>query len=558
MRLCKVSVKNYRTLEDISVSFNGYYTAISGKNNAGKTSLIKCIRETFKDNLREFFYRSESGIDYREDKTQWVSGTPEIVFEYELSVGSSDDPGLFLFVEKMVEEKLHGEEISLTLRVIYKQKNETDCVAIVNGKELNSFTSKEILKKIQSSSLAFMHDSADRGVSYFGPRGRYLHELMFSKEELGQVSEEQKKLQKKIQSLSKAHKTELSDLLGHLEEKYEVEFTMPEGMFSGSVPFSINLKDKNVDVPLNDWGSGTKNKTQIMVSILQANRIRARGEEGRITPFVIIEEPESFLHPSAQAEFGRVLMDLANELKIQTIVTTHSPYMLCQSNVSSNVLLDRPLIRGKSKQTIVVAVEEKNWMTPFSETLGLDNKEFSSWKDVLLNGNQSVLLVEGDIDKKYIEHIGSLGIDGFKIPEGLEILPYDGKDALKNTILLKFMVEKFRKVLITFDLDAKLELEKIMSQIGLKEGSDYIAIGVDKAGKQCIEGLLPDKIISKVISQNPDTVMQLTSQDSKERKSAKNSLKNKYLAEFKADDNISIDDIKGFSTIFKTLDKIYQ
>jgi len=40
MRLSRVLVKNYRTLEDISVTFNGYYTAISGKNNAGKTSLI--------------------------------------------------------------------------------------------------------------------------------------------------------------------------------------------------------------------------------------------------------------------------------------------------------------------------------------------------------------------------------------------------------------------------------------------------------------------------------------------------------------------------------------
>lgn len=558
MRLSRVLVKNYRTLEDISVTFNGYYTAISGKNNAGKTSLIKCIRETFKDNLREFYYRPDLGVEYREDKTQWVAGTPDIVFEYELSVGSSDDPGLFLFAEKMVEEKLQGDQLCLVLRVIYRQKNETDCVAWVNGKELNSFTSKEILKKIQSSSLAFMHDSADRGMSYFGPRGRYLHELMFSKEELGQVSEEQKKLQKKIQSLSKVHKTELSDLLGHLEEKYEVEFTMPEGMFSGTVPFSINLKDKNVDVPLNDWGSGTKNRTQIMVSILQANRIRSRGEEGRITPFVIIEEPESFLHPSAQAEFGRVLMDLANELKIQTVVTTHSPYMLCQSNVSSNVLLDRPLVRGKSKQTVVVEVEEKNWMTPFSETLGLDNNEFSSWKDVLLNKNQCVLLVEGEIDKKYIEHIGSLGIEGFKVPDGLEILPYEGKDALKNTILLKFMVEKFKKVLITFDLDAKSELEKVMGQIGLKEGCNYIAVGVDKAGKQCIEGLLPERIISKVVSQNSDLVMQLTSQDGKERKSAKNALKSRYLAEFKADNSIGVDDIKAFSPIFKTLEKVYQ
>jgi putative ATP-dependent endonuclease of the OLD family len=558
MRLNKVSVKNYRTLEDVSVTFNGYYTAISGKNNAGKTSLIRCIRETFKDNLREFFYRPDSEVEYREDKTQWVVGTPEIVFEYELTVGSSDDPGLFLFVEKMLEQKLPDAQMMLVLRIMHKQKNETSCLVWVDGKELNSYSSKEILKKIQASSLAFMHDSADRAVSYFGPRGRYLHELMFSKQELSQLSEEQQRLQKKIANLSKAHKTELSDLLGHLEEKYEVEFTVPDGMFSGAVPFSINLKDKSVDVPLNDWGSGTKNRTQIMVSILQANRIRSRGDEGRITPFVIIEEPESFLHPSAQAEFGRVLMDLADELKIQTIVTTHSPYMLCQRSVSSNVLLDRQIVRGKSKQTMVVEVQEQNWMEPFSDILGLDNKEFSSWKHVLLNGNQSVLLVEGEIDKKYIEHINALGIDGFKLPEGIEIVPYEGKDALKNTILLKFIVEKFKRVIITFDLDAKSELERTMQQIGLKEGQDYIAVGVDKSGRQCIEGLLPERVIAKVVSENTDLVMQMGAADSKDRRSAKSALKGRYLAEFKSDAAIGADDLKGFAYLFKALSKAYE
>jgi hypothetical protein len=37
----------------------------------------------------------------------------------------------------------------------------------------------------------------------------------------------------------------------------------------------------------------------------------------------MIEEPECFLHPSAQAEFGRILRDLAEEFQVQVIITTH-------------------------------------------------------------------------------------------------------------------------------------------------------------------------------------------------------------------------------------------
>ena len=40
MKLDEVLVQNYRTLENVKVTFSGYYTAISGQNNAGKTTLM--------------------------------------------------------------------------------------------------------------------------------------------------------------------------------------------------------------------------------------------------------------------------------------------------------------------------------------------------------------------------------------------------------------------------------------------------------------------------------------------------------------------------------------
>lgn len=463
------------------------------------------------------------------------------------------DPGLFQFVEKFIEKSIPLSTISLRTKISTTSKEDTSCTCEVNGSAVSDFSAKEILQKLTSSNLAFLHDSTSRDLTSVIGRGHFLQELIFSPAERKQLSDEQKRLQNKVKSISRAHKGELSELLGHLEDKYEVEFTLPDGMFTGTLPFSINLNDKNVDVPLDDWGSGTKNRTQIMMSLLQANRIRSKDDQNRITPIVMIEEPESFLHPSAQAEFGRVLRTLANDLKIQTIVTTHSPYMLCQENVSANVLLTRRLHRGKLKETQRVALEEDTWMEPFSEILGLDNSEFTAWKEILSTGKNCVLLVEGELDKKYLEHIHSLKLPGFQLPEGLDIVAYEGKDALKNTILLKFIIQKFKKVFVTFDLDAKQELEKTMHQIGLKDGEDYLAVGVNKPGKQCIEGLVPDRILSVVYSTQTDLVMQLSAQDPKERKSAKSSLKQKILAAFQSDKAISNEDLKAFSSLFKSI-----
>lgn len=554
MKIDKVAVQNYRTLENIEIEFKGYYTAISGQNNAGKTTLIKVLRETFKDNLRErYSFDRDEEISYREDKTQWVSGTPDMVFDYFISIDKESDPGLFQFIEKFHEKPIPQPKITLRTKVSHNVKDEVACTCQVNGVDLSDYASKEILQKIKSSNLAFVHDSAAREHAIFFGRRRFLHELIFSPTERKQLSEEQKRLQNKVKKISRAHKTELSEILGYLEDKHEVEFAIPDGMFTGTLPCAINLKDRNVDVPLDDWGSGTKNRTHIMMSMLQAHRIQSKDDQNRITPFVMIEEPESFLHPSAQAEFGRVLRKLANDLKIQTIVTTHSPYMLSQENVTSNVLLVRRQCRGKLKATELADLQEDTWMEPFSEILGLDNSEFKAWKEVLGSEKNCVLLVEGDIDRKYLEHIHSLNLPGLQLPEGLEIVSYEGKDALKNTILLKFIIEKFKRIFLTFDLDAKLELEKTMQQIGLQEGEDYLAIGDEKPGKQCIEGLLPERILSTVYSQNTDLVMQLTAQDSKDRKSAKSALKQKILSAFQAESEITSDEIKGFRNLFKCL-----
>lgn len=560
MKIERIEVKNYRTLEDVRVNFDGYYSAISGQNNAGKTSLIRVLSNTFKDNSREiFFVRDDDGqISYREDKTQWVSGEPDISVTYFVKVSRSLDPGLFGFIEKFSEREFKGGETSIKLSVIATKDEQEKFSVEVEGDLLESFESTEIFKKIKSSNLAFIHDSSDARSTFYAPRGHTFNELMFSPEEKEEIAKEQGKIQKKIKSISKSHKAELSKLLGHLEDSYDVEFTIPEGMLSRTVPFRINLKDKNVDIPLDDWGSGTKNRTQIMMSILQANRIKAEVDENRITPMVIIEEPESFLHPSAQAEFGRVLRNLANELQIQTIVTTHSPYMLCQENIKSNILLNRKLYRGKLKETIVVDVDAGNWMQPFSDILGLNNMEFEPWKHALSANKDAIVLVEGDIDKKYIDHIRKLSLKGFDLPDDVEIIPYDGKDALKNTVLLKFMVQKFNKVYFTFDLDAKAELSRSMAQLGLIEESDYMAIGLEDSGKDCIEGLLPSAVHASVYSSNPDLVMKMSSQDGKARKSAKNGLKAKMLEEFLNKGDLTSEDIKLFKPLFKNIRKWYS
>lgn len=56
---------------------------------------------------------------------------------------------------------------------------------------------------------------------------------------------------------------------------------------------------------------------------------------------VLLEEPETSLHPSAQFELGKYLVDVAERRKLQLLVTTHSEYLLLALPQKSRVYLKR-------------------------------------------------------------------------------------------------------------------------------------------------------------------------------------------------------------------------
>src|SRR5262249_13970098 len=130
------------------------------------------------------------------------------------------------------------------------------------------------------------------------------------REELEKVKTQ---VNKALQKIARKHQKTMTELLGRLEEKYEVGLTTPTFDLD-YLPLNIALGEKSQRVPLDEWGSGTRNRTMILLTLFRARRIiETKGTESKTTPIIIIEEPESFLHPSAQAEFGRVLQDLSEE-----------------------------------------------------------------------------------------------------------------------------------------------------------------------------------------------------------------------------------------------------
>src|SRR5690606_234245 len=59
---------------------------------------------------------------------------------------------------------------------------------------------------------------------------------------------------------------EFSDLLGRLEDKYEVDLSLPQLTLEG-MPLMISLGEKGKRQPLREWGAGTRNQTMILIRL---------------------------------------------------------------------------------------------------------------------------------------------------------------------------------------------------------------------------------------------------------------------------------------------------
>lgn len=556
MKILSIKSKNFRTLKDITVDFSTEYCTISGKNNAGKSGIIRLLMALFKKGGEFPWTRDEYDIDYSVDKTQWEKQENAIVVEYALELSKIDDSSLVSFIEKMSEKTINTDIIQLVIKYEVEPKGRIKIKILINGEEAEEKSAREIDSKIKESNLLFLYNSTTPRMEHFIVSGRHhsLYDYVLSAEEKKELETASKNIDAKLKRLARAHKEDLNKILGRLSEKYDVEFSLPEGLATRRMPLGVKLKDRHVVVSLDDWGSGTQNRTHIMMSILKANRIKStESAANKITPIVVIEEPESFLHPSAQAEFGEVLWSLAADLKIQVIVTTHSPYMLNRDLPSANILLCRKIKRNKSYETFRVDTNGDNWMAPFADHLGINSQDFKTWKPLFSTYKDKIILVEGEIDKEYFQFIRSL--DATSFDEDIEVVPYGGKDTLKNSILVKFVLSKFDQVFITYDLDAHDECKKALERIGLKEKINFYPLGKSSSGLKDIEGLLPTRITSEVNGKESDLIAKLRSSDSGERKSAKNELKKKYLEEFKNHSDYSEEELQEFSKVISIIKK---
>ncbi|MEZ7526180.1 ATP-dependent nuclease [Cloacibacterium normanense] len=565
MKILKIKAENYRSLEDVEIEFNEFYNAISGKNNCGKSNIIKSILSFLTYDLRFFAPLSSGPINFAADYPSWkikdkIKDSIKIVIDLELD--KEDDAGVYKFINELIfkeKDKDDLQKVNLKIEAEHKADSSNTITNIFfSGVKIDDeYKREELLNRIRSSESVIFHNSTENEPFFFSQRRRDSLSSYLTAEDLESITNKKNVLETTLKKSLRKHQAEFSSLLGRLTEKYDVSLGIPN-LNIDKESIEISLKEKGIEVSLEDWGSGTKNSTLILLNLMNAKRIQeSTNISKRLTPIVIIEEPESFLHPSAQAEFGRILQDLAREFKIQIIVATHSPYLLSHKEPKANLLLERDLA-SKNKGSKLVDTAGEKWYEPFALSLGVSGEDFGPLKSTIFSDKSDIILVEGSSDKTYFELLKQDKHGKNKLNFEGEIFPYGGAGNLKNNILLKFIKERFKRFIVTIDLDKISEIRTNFASLGLTENKEYLVIGKNQTGKKCIEGLLPDEIFGNIYTENI-VLVRGSMENSNEGKDARNKLKAKILEKFIEEDKKNNNEIyKDFFPLVHKLNKIFK
>lgn len=326
MKLSKLYIKGFRNFKEATINFNNQ-SLIIGANDVGKTNLLYALRilldRGFSDldlELKEsdfYAYEETNEViitaffdDIKEDcilsKMKGdISGDGNLVIKY---LATKGEDYKFFCGKSDADEDLHEYAIPYYRKVLN--------IKYINSKRdfwgyINK--TKNILlqqaKEDRSAETIDMDDALYKQISdKLKEVDLQIPELSYVKNATEQINEE------------------LNKLAIHNQEQKVVFDTASTD--TDSVINKISITSKHGDKKLLIGGEGRLNQIYLSLWASQ-NRISEYSNEVSI---LCVEEPEAYLHPHQQRELARYLCQV---LKGQVILTSHSPYIVCEFSPNS-------------------------------------------------------------------------------------------------------------------------------------------------------------------------------------------------------------------------------
>jgi predicted ATP-dependent endonuclease of OLD family len=383
MKLSYISIANYRSITDAYKIDLSNLTVLLGKNNEGKTNIIKAINLGM-DILRnmELYHRrrfiSKQLYDWHEDfpislQLSKKLKNKQTTIRMDFTMNEAETNSFHSLVNSNINGQLSiyvkiNEDNSLSVTIPKRGKN----AKAISSKILS--ISKFICQKFDVQYIPAVRSESDayNAISDLVDAELSSIEDQTYKDSIEYIEKMQKErldlLASKVKKPLETFLPQIKSISLYMADRYRRSSFLTRK--------SVNIEiDDGVLTSLSNKGDGVKSLATIaMLSQVSTNKDR----------LVIVDEPENHLHPEAIRYIDSVLCDLAKQN--QVLISTHSPIFVNRNSITSNIIVET----GKAQKA--------DRIDTIRSTLGVicsDNLMYSDY----------VVVVEGPTDRNLLNKL---------------------------------------------------------------------------------------------------------------------------------------------------------
>ncbi|MBU0666826.1 MAG: AAA family ATPase [Nanoarchaeota archaeon] len=455
MKIKKLLIKNYKSIEKLEIDNLNDLNIYIGKNDAGKSNIIKALDLLFNANpqtnwqqpkitteneLETIYDKEIKYLFFKKDEPE-----AEITAYIEVKKQELEKLGLQLdlknnyelvFSRKICTEnnttKVSIEFIRLDKKIILRTSDEKERFLTKKGNYTNNyeeFIGKNLLLELQNQ---FILVPANRNIIRDPtPNSEKNQVEQYIKDSLIKLANSEDKDKKLLFEQFKIFIDNISPLI---EEVQSVEH-------EGKIHDLKFLSGEKTEIPLSIIGAGNNELLLLLHEIIVSG--------GKI---LAIEEPEIHLHPEAERKLYRMMKEFSSTT--QMFIITHSPVM-----VEPNQIKNLYRIVKEGEKTVIYCMKQEDYIDTerLKQELNSENCEmFFADKVLLVEGISDKIMMEGLIEKyskstKEIKVVASFSKDNFEIySQLLKIfkIPYaimTDLDSLKGHYQIKPIYELLRR-----------------------------------------------------------------------------------------------------------------
>lgn len=351
--MSKLRIEHFGPIQQIELTINRKFCVLIGEQATGKSTIVKCIF-FFKDLITNFddllfahpnLTRSTNGgillnEFYQKVRQDFIKSFGKHNQQSDFKISYIYDNGRKAIIECLNEEvTFHFDKdtekdiLDLIFESAKAVENEQDEKKAMSMVPLYTFLLYSLFEKYSrpifipacratfdaSTSLSFKHiktedmfnESMMRNIMYY----KFFTDV-FSKNDI------YKRYKNKNENISK--QVILKNV--NLFEKIKKRIIKGDFVWDKSEEQPEITLESGIKIPLEFGSSGQQESIWILNFLTMI--LYDAGKS-----FVVIEEPEAHLYPSAQLDLVKLIVQVANITDSQIIVTTHSPYILSAFNL---------------------------------------------------------------------------------------------------------------------------------------------------------------------------------------------------------------------------------